>query len=265
MKNVSHNLRLLNLLFIGLVTTFFLAPLVRLVAMSMTVSEVGSSTFSLQWYQEVASNGRAWRALLTSGLIAVAVGLSSATLGFFSAHWAHGLSASRALMVAVALAIPALMPGVVSGFSLHVYYDLIGLDGSLAAIFLGHLCYASPVAFFILHQSMSQLEPDLEACSSNLGATKFDILRHIVWPQLRVSIVVSAIFCGLLSWDEFMIAWFVGGFQQTLPVLIYGKLGSGFDPSIYAIGAFVTLVSTSLMAAALVLLRHDLPRLFSRG
>jgi spermidine/putrescine transport system permease protein len=264
MKSWMPSGRLLNLLVIGALMIYFLAPLVRLAAMSMTVSGVEPGSFSLHWYLEAATNGRSWRALLTSLLIGVAVGFASATLGLFSAHWARGLSSGKALLIAVTLAVPALMPGVVSGFSLYVFYNLIGLSGSLAAIFLGHLCYASPVAFFVLHHGVSQLDPDLEACSINLGATKFEVLRHIVWPQLRVPFVVSVILCGLLSWDEFMIAWYVGGFHQTLPVLIYGKLGSTFDSSIYAIGAFVTLTSASLMAAAFVLLRHDLPRLFSR-
>jgi spermidine/putrescine transport system permease protein len=59
-----------------------------------------------------------------------------------------------------------------------------------------------------------------------------------------------------MSLDEFVITWFNVGTQQTLPVLIWGLMRRGIDPSI---NALATLILCSL--AALVLLA----RLSRRG
>lgn len=252
-------------LILVLVLSYILVPIVRLGVLSVTNNSPAGSAYTMAWYSDVLGTGRAWEALVRSAILSMAVGFTSVVLGFLTAWGLRGRSGRWFTNIAILLAIPALMPTVVSGFVLHVYFGAIGIDGSLLAIFLGHLCYASPVAFFLLHLALRQLDSDLERCARNLGASERDIVAVVVLPQMRVSLYVAGVFCGLLSWDEFMIAWFVGGFNETLPLMIYGRLGSTFDNSIYAIGSLVTLISVTLVALVMYMARAELSRLLSRS
>jgi len=63
--------------------------------------------------------------------------------------------------------------------------------------------------------------------------------------------VVSALcLTAAVSFDEFIVAWFVSGLNRTVPVLILEILQGNVDPQINAIGTVVFLTSMSLVIAA---------------
>jgi spermidine/putrescine transport system permease protein len=56
----------------------------------------------------------------------------------------------------------------------------------------------------------------------------------------------ASIFCLLLSFDDFVRSFFLGGYDPTLPVMIFAMLRSGMSPEINAI-ATVALVLTAAL------------------
>ena len=74
-------------------------------------------------------------------------------------------------------------------------------------------------------------------------------------PHCLPAIIAALLITTALSFDEFMIAWFVSGFQPTLPVAIYSVLVAAIDPSLNAIGTVVFAISCLvLVCLELVLL-----------
>ena len=55
-----------------------------------------------------------------------------------------------------------------------------------------------------------------------------------------------SIFCLLLSFDDFVRSFFLGGYEPTLPVLIFAMLRSGMSPEVNAI-ATVALILTAVI------------------
>jgi len=56
------------------------------------------------------------------------------------------------------------------------------------------------------------------------------------------------------SFDEFIVAWFVSGFEQTLPVAVYAYIVGSVDPSLNAVGSIVFALSMlSLIGVELLL------------
>lgn len=214
--------------------------------------------FTLEWYRLGFRNAAFWSAFATSLLLSAVVGVVSTLIGLGSVRFVLRLSPRMRALAYITIALPFLLPVLVSGYALHAYFGVLGIDGTLLALVLAQVAYVSPIAFFLLNLSHSRLDSDVEECARNLGAQEFNILLEIVLPQLRVPLVFTLIVCALISWDEFVITWFVGGFHRTLPVLIYGMLGSTLDRSIYAFATFITVISIFMVALAVFVNRKNL-------
>ena len=63
--------------------------------------------------------------------------------------------------------------------------------------------------------------------------------------------LVTSIFLTMaISFDEFVVAWFVTGLDVTLPVKIYAMLGGDVSPKINAIGSIAFGISVTLVLIA---------------
>jgi spermidine/putrescine transport system permease protein len=69
---------------------------------------------------------------------------------------------------------------------------------------------------------------------------------RITLPYLKPALIGAGVFCMLLSFDDFIRSFFLGGYEPTLPVLIFAKLRSGMSPEINAIST-VVLVMTAIL------------------
>lgn len=244
---------------LGVAAAYTLLPVI-----AIAVESVRGPGFTLDWYRQGLRNPVFWKAFATSLALAVTVGATSVLLGFGSVRLVLRLSRRMRMLAYLTISLPVLLPVLVSGFALHTYFSALGIDGTLLGLFFAQVAYVSPIAFFLLTMAHARLDPETEECSRNLGASEFDILVAIVLPQLRVPLVFTTIVCALISWDEFVITWFVGGFYRTLPVLIYGMLGSTLDRSIYAFATLITTTSILMLAIAVVVNRKNLSRALDR-
>jgi ABC-type spermidine/putrescine transport system permease subunit II len=251
----------LRFFILGLVLAYTLAPIVVILLVSVSpglFQVITNQAPTFRWYQEALANPTAQTAFLTSAGIALVVAIISVALGFASVRFVQRLNPIISIACIILISVPALVPALVSGFSLHVYYQFIGLDGTLLGIVATHVIYASPIAFFLLFVAHRNLNPEIEECARNLGASEHQIAFHVVLPQLAKVCVGAGIICGLISWDEFIITWFVSGFHKTLPTLIYGMLGNTLDQSLFALGTLITLVSLTLLVVTAFIMRKQL-------
>jgi spermidine/putrescine transport system permease protein len=104
---------------------------------------------------------------------------------------------------------------------------------------------------------MQGFDRRLEEAASGLGATYLRVFAKITLPYLAPGIIAAALFAWTISFDEFVITFFIaGGSGQTLPLKIYSLLKWGFSPAINAVSAIILIVSLSLVFLALNLTRR---------
>src|SRR3546814_15495154 len=77
-------------------------------------------------------------------------------------------------------------------------------------------------------------------------------LWKVIIPFCRPAIFAALFITMAVSFDEFAVAWFVSGLNETLPVKVLGFLQGQVSPRINVIGTFVFLTSMTL-----VVLRSD--------
>jgi len=85
--------------------------------------------------------------------------------------------------------------------------------------------------------------------ADDLGAGRFRQFWDITLPLIRPGLVSAFIFSFLLSLNEFTRAFYLAGRQNTLPVVLFGKMNSGASSTIYAMSGAIFLVSSVCVVA----------------
>ena len=114
----------------------------------------------------------------------------------------------------------------------------------------------APFAMAIVRLRLSQMDVALEPAAWNLGATQWGAMRHVVIPFCMPSILAALFITMAVSSDEFAVAWFVSGLNETLPVKVLGFLQGQVSPRINVIGTFVFIISMTLVVLAQLLMKR---------
>lgn len=241
------------LVWTGLVVAFVFAPILSLVVFSFNADRFPSlpwGGFSLRWYEAVLADG-AVRAGLANSLVAAAASAAIATpLGFAAAYVTYRFRfPGRGLYVGLA-SLPPTVPVVILGVAMLTFEGRVGLSGSLWGVIAGHVVVGAPFAMALIRMRLADLDPDVEPAAWNLGAGPWRTLWQVVLPFARPAVVASLLITASISFDEYMIAWFVSGFSETLPVRVLTMLQGQVSPRINAIGAIVFAVSMLLVVLA---------------
>ncbi len=202
--------------------------------------------FSLRWYRDVFGQEAFRSALLNSTIVAVATSAVTLVLGTLAAY---GLSRSRGRLrapVALLLFVPVTLPGLFIGIALLSYFSRLELDLSLRTVVAAHLVYVLPYYLLIAVAAFDRLDPALEESAADLGANPWQVFWRVTFPQVWPVIAGATCLAFALSFDEFIITFFVIGPDSTLPMFIWSGLRRTVDPSI-------NVVSTVLMAVTILL------------
>jgi ABC-type spermidine/putrescine transport system permease subunit II len=89
----------------------------------------------------------------------------------------------------------------------------------------------------------------LEA-ARDLGASPARAFRDVTLPMIRPSLVGAALLAAALSLDEFVVTWFNIGNDLSVPVLVWGLLRRGVDPTINAIAVMLLAALVVLVLAS---------------
>ena len=95
---------------------------------------------------------------------------------------------------------------------------------------------------------------NLEAAAWNLGADEWQTMRRVIIPFCLPSVLASLFITAAISLDEFAIAWFVSGLEETLPVRVLNIVARQSSPSVNAIGSFTFTISLVLVVLAQIIL-----------
>jgi spermidine/putrescine transport system permease protein len=237
----------------ALVLVFVFAPILSIVVFSFNADRFPSlpwGGFSTQWYEAVLTDAGVRNSLRNSLLAAGASAPIATLLGFTAAYVDYRFRfPGKGVYMALA-ALPPTVPVVILGVAMLTFEGRIGLSGTLAGVIVGHVVVGAPFAMALIRMRLADLDPDIEPAAWNLGAGPWRTLWEIVLPFARPAIVAALLITASISFDEYMIAWFVSGFSETLPVRVLAMLQGQVSPRINAIGALVFAVSILLVVLA---------------
>lgn len=94
-----------------------------------------------------------------------------------------------------------------------------------SAVILGHLYYNLPLAYLAMRTALQSLSRHTEESAQTLGATPWQLLTTVWWPQLRSSVAGIAAVIFIYCWTSFALPLQLGGSHaKTLEVWLYEQL-----------------------------------------
>ncbi|MCB1461320.1 MAG: ABC transporter permease [Nitratireductor sp.] len=224
---------------------FIYLPVVTLVLFSVHDGRVPVPPFhgpTLEWYGRILGNARVMSATGSSIVVGLVSSVISVALALL-AGW--GLSRHRVpgrKLVEALLLMPLAVSYLIVGIGLMVSFSDY-VPKSIGFVVIGHVVLNLPLAFAILYVQFDTAQARLEAAARDLGASEMQVFFRVTLPSLKIPIIAAFALCFTFSWDEFIVAFLLSGFDPTLPVVIWGLLRTGLDPQTNAAGTLVFLVS----------------------
>ena len=144
--------------------------------------------------------------------------------------------------------IPVLIPGILLGAALYLFFARLELSGSLLPLIVGHTLIGIPFVIRIVVAGLSGINPSIEEAAVNLGCNRAQAFWRVSLPLIRSSLVSGAIFSFILSFSDINIALFLSGPNtNTLPLHIFSDIQWQGDPTIAAASTIQIVVVTSLI------------------
>lgn len=150
------------------------------------------------------------------------------------------------------LLLPMMMPDIVLGIGLLIFFVTLGMKLSMLTIIIGHCTFLISYVFIIVQARIAGIDPALEEASADLGASEWVTLRKVLLPQLAPGIIGGALLAFVISMDDLVITYFIAGTDNTtLPVFIFGMIRRGVKPEINAIATLMILASVIIAGLGL--------------
>jgi len=240
--------------FVAVVLLYLFLPVAITVLFSFATSprlSLPITGLTLDWYGSALANPLITDALKNSVVLALVSAIAAGALG---AAFAFGVvkvkrpGARRALLTASLL--PAVVPLLVIGISLAVFFRSLGSPQGLVNAAIGHVLVSLPFVVLTMNARLETFDFSVLDAARDLGASPLRTFLDVTFPLIRPSIVGAALLAAALSLDEFVVTWFNVGNQQTVPVLVWGLMRRGVDPSINALASLLLFSLLCLAVAA---------------
>ncbi|MGM9916329.1 extracellular solute-binding protein [Anaerotignum sp.] len=231
---------------LALTMIFFYLPILYIIVFSFndsrSLTKLGG--FSLRWYEKMFADSTMMEAVVYTIVIALLATIISTIAGTLAAI---GLSRSRKVLrniVEQVNNLPIMNPEIVTAIGLLMFFSAIGIKKGFLTLLLAHIMFCTPYVMLSVSPKLRSLDPNLADAALDLGATPIQALTKVIVPQIMPGIVSGALIAFTMSFDDFIISYFVtGNGVQNISILVY-TMSKRINPSINALSTLVILLIT---------------------
>ena len=192
--------------------------------------------FSFKWFEKALTYKPFLDSLVTSFQIACLSTLLALLLGTPAALALARRESRWADAIVTVLLSPLSVPLIVVGFALLFYLSRAGLGTSFIGLLLAHTLVGLPYIVRTVIAVYRTIGREMEEAGRMLGATRWQVLRHVTLPLIRPGLIGGGLLAFLISIDNLPVSYFFSSVSTvTLPVVMLSYIESSFDPSIAAL------------------------------
>jgi spermidine/putrescine transport system permease protein len=261
---------LLNL-YGALFIVFLYAPLLLILIYSFNANRINMAIwdgFTLDWYRSifglrtnlssdafyVESTDELLKAVRTSFIVAFLASTISTAIGTAAALALARYAFRLRNFYQGLLLLPMMMPDIVLGIALLVFFVGAGFSLGIGTIVIGHCTFLASYVFIVVSARLAGMNTDIEEASADLGAGPWTTFRRITLPQIMPGVVGGFLLAFIISLDDVVITYFISGVDsQTLPLFIFSMMRRGIKPEINAIAMLLVIFSFVVAAMGLFL------------
>lgn len=195
-------------------------------------------------------------ALRNSVLLAIVVGVISTGLGFLFALLEQRSRLRTRRLLGPFSILPIITPPFVLGLALiymfgrrgFVTHQVLGLSTNIffgpVGVAVAQILAYAPIAYLVLLGVVQAMDAALEEAAETLGASRWQILRTVIWPLARPGIANAFLLVAIESLADFGNPIIVGGSAPFLATEVFFAIAGRFNPNEAAVYGVVLLSMT---------------------
>ncbi|MCR5330445.1 MAG: ABC transporter permease [Lachnospiraceae bacterium] len=240
----KQNRRILSTILMILLVVFFYAPIVYTIIFSFNDSRslTRFAGFSLQWYKKMFNDRTMMESVFYTIVTAVLATIISTAAGTITAI---GLSKSRKIVKTIVGQVndlPIMNPEIVTAIGLLMLYSATHIKKGFLTMLLAHIMFCIPYVILSIIPKLRTLDENLADAAMDLGATPWQALVKVIVPQIKPGIVSGALIAFTMSFDDFVISYFVtGNGVSNISILVY-TMSKRVNPSINALSTLIIVI-----------------------
>lgn len=247
MTPIERLARLCMWLAAAVTVVFLMMPLLVTVAVSFGSSGIFTlppPSWSLRWYEKLATTRGLWPSLLTSLEVAAFSTVLALGLGTLCAiALVRGRFPGRE-SIATFLVSPLMLPGLVVGIAMLQGFKALGLREAYSSLLIAHVVITLPYVLRTVLAALSLFDFSLIDAARTLGCSYPSALMKVLVPALGPAFLTSGMFAFLASMDNYPISiFFTDGRTKTLPIQMLQYVEENPDPTIAAISSGLVLLA----------------------
>ena len=246
---MKESKKILSKIYMVLIMAFFYLPIMYTVVFSFNSgrSLTRFDGFSLRWYERMFSDANMMKAIFYTIIIALLATAISTVVGTIAAI---GLSNCKKLVRGTMEQVnnlPLTNPDIVTAIGLLMFFSMLGLEKGFTTMLLAHVMFCIPYVMLSVMPKLRSLDPNLADAALDLGATPWQALTKVIVPQIMPGIVSGALVAFTMSFDDFIISYFVtGNGVNNISILVY-TMSKRVNPSINALSTLIILIITAVL------------------
>ena len=230
----------------GLLLVFFYAPILFMIIFSFNSSKslTHFTGFSMRWYQAMLKDHSMMESLYVTIVVALLATIISTIVGTITAI---GLSRSKKVIRTFVNQVndfPLMNPEIVTAIGLMLLFITFQIEKGFTTLLLAHIAFCIPYVILSIMPKLKSLDPNLADAAMDLGATPWQALIKVIVPQIMPGIVSGALIAFTMSFDDFIISYFVTGKGvKNLSIMVY-TMSKRINPTVNAISTLVVVLIT---------------------
>lgn len=219
-------------------------PIAVMLLGSVTEKIEGRLTLTLRWVLEVMSDPMLMEALRNSLIVAFVASFIATALGTLGALVLHSQSKRMKLAMNVLSIVSLVFPEIVFALSLLSLFFILQFELGLTTVIIAHVSFSISYVMMTVSARLASFDPGIEDAARDLGASEYQVVRTVVLPLLKPALFGGFILSFLLSFDDFLITYFVNGVgTDTLPVKLYSAMKMGVSPKLNALSSLMFVMT----------------------
>lgn len=232
-KQKNIEIKVIFITICALFAIFLLFPMIMILGKSF----FGNSGFTFEFYQNMFQGKNFGAIFGNSVAIAMLSAVLTTALAFVLAYSIHftNLPPIVKKIIRSLSVMPMLLPTITYGFAIiyslgkqglltklfgRQLFDIYGLNGLL----IGYVIYTLPVAFMLIHNTMSYIDKKYLVVSRVMGDSCGRTFVRTILRPLSGTLAASVIQCFFLSFTDFGIPASVGGKVDVIAGVLYNEM-----------------------------------------
>lgn len=252
----KKGIRPLAVAYACLVYLFLYLPIFVVIAFSFNTSKMNIKFegFTFQWYFKMFENTELMQSLVNTLFVAVISTLVCIIIGTICAVGMYKYEFKAKSAVNNLLYIPIIIPEIVLGISLLIFFSSINLSMSMFTLVVAHITFSLPFVVITVRSRLAGYDKSVEEAARDLGATEFRTFTRVTLPIIAPGVLSGGMLAFTMSLDDVVVSFFTSGpNSMTFPIKVYGMVRKGVSPDVNALSTLMIIATILILITSKVI------------